>query len=201
MASEEIRDFVVLGLDIDGYSERSIQTQNMAQTKVDRLFCEAFRKHMGANKAPKWIDTGDGGYALFDWSPTDVLLVIRSFSEALGRDNDDAREDRRISVRIALHYGQVICWTAELGAKYTSSVINECCRLLDAMGRNRGGQVVCSGTFRDQINVLSKVAESTRLRDVTDKHGNFHQLYNLRQEPGFGVRPFEQELHENPQVR
>jgi len=201
MPNEQIRDFVILGIDIDSYSVKPIRDQNAAQKKIDQFFAEALDGTRHGKPEPRWLDTGDGGYMLLEWSAADALQVVERFCELLNDHNGEVIATRRIEVRIALHYGKVICWEGKLGSKYTSDIINACCRMVDGMPRNRGGQVVCSESFREHINVLGEHATAIRLRDVKDKHGSFHPVYNLCRKPGFGVEPHEREMHENPMAR
>lgn len=202
MRGERIRDFIILGLDIGSYSEKELSEQKAAQEIVDGLLSDAVGALKAENPDPvHWLDAGDGGYALFTWGERDVLEVIDHFFELLGRQNARCEQGRDISVRAALHKGQVIAWSGRLGAKYTGHPINECARLLSGMDRRHASQVVCSGAFFGAIQTFGESVKHIRLRDIKDKHNRDHAVYNIWREPGFGEVALEGEPHPNPLLR
>lgn len=199
MKDEEVKELFIVGIDIAGYSLKLLHAQKAAQLAIDRAMTEALRPRLkGQRPPPAWLDGGDGGYALFEWaSGRDVLDTIKDFLEVIWRDNQLLSVDHTVSVRVAIHHGQVICWKGSKGSpRYTSNAISECARFLAGMARDPG-RVVCSQIFLDKITAIDKIVESDRLRDVVDKHGKIHCIYNL-QHTGFGLPPNKDELHENP---
>jgi hypothetical protein len=201
MPGEEIQTLIVVGMDITSYALKNIRQQRAAQGHVDRCLQEANRIARPGKALPAWLDAGDGGYALFDCSELTVLNLLTDFYALLARTNEDLAPENLVVVRTALHIGQVISWTTDLGAKYTSHAINDCARLLSGMNRKNGNQVVCSGEFFRKLNTLDEVVKSVRLRDVKDKHGGNHEVWNIRREPGFGVQPEDSEKHQHPLKR
>ncbi|HEY5723181.1 MAG TPA: hypothetical protein VIT45_12745 [Allosphingosinicella sp.] len=201
LEGEEIKDFIIAGLDITSYALKTLAQQRSAQDRVDRCLQEAVQAHRPKRQLPLWLDAGDGGYALFDWGEREVLGLLTDFYARLARVNAEVTPENRVVVRIALHKGQIICWRTKLGSKYTSTAINDCARLLTGMSRKHESQVVCSGEFFKAISTLDEVAKAVRLRDIEDKHGGQHEVWNLRREPGFGVHPDEPEKHLHPLKR
>jgi hypothetical protein len=197
--NETVRNFVVLGIDITSYSEKALVEQKSAQETVDRLLSDAVgASPLGETSPPVWLDGGDGGYAVFTWGERDVLELLDHFSELLDRENKRSAADHRVTVRMALHIGQIIQWQGKLGQKFTGHTLNECARLLSGMKRERGGQVVCSGPFYDSLATFGSSAKMVRLTDTVDKHGHRHETYNLCRDPGFGIDPPEEDLIVNP---
>jgi hypothetical protein len=200
LSGETVKDFFIVGIDIAGYSRKDLPAQMASQLAIDRALSEALRGDRFKEKLlPKWLDGGDGGYALFEWaSGRDVFELMQQFFIILNRDNREKKDDHLVSVRAAMHQGQVLCWSgADNTARYTSHAINECARFLAGMARDPG-RVVCSKIFMEKIAGIDPIATSTRLKDVIDKHELAHEVYNLERTPGFGKPPSEQNLHPNP---
>lgn len=198
-------DFIVLGLDIIKYSEKDLLGQKLAQEKVDRCFNTALELKWPERKKPFWADAGDGGFALFQGSEHDVLQVLEEFYLRLDRENSliGDRKDK-ILVRAAIHKDQVIVWETRIGdkkaRKHTGHAINNCARLMGGMIKDHDCQVVCSRPVLDTLMAMDKKVTSTRLKDITDKHGHVHEVWNL-QRTGLGVRPLSHELYEEPAMR
>ena len=200
MGTESVKDLIIAGIDIAQYSLKPLAKQKAAQLVIDHALSDAIRNCGFSNQAKReWLDGGDGGYALFAWSSgRDVLDVIKDFTEEVKRTNEDVQDPHKVSVRIALHRGKVLCWKAsDRQKRFTSDAINDCSRFLAGMPRDPG-RIVCSKAFLDHISGISDVATATRLHDVVDKHGIPHAVYNLHVSPGLGVPPDPHDLHENP---
>lgn len=200
--NDDVKELFIVGIDIAGYSLKPLHAQQGAQLTIDRALSEAHRQNTKRNRPrPAWLDGGDGGYALFEWtSGRDVLEMVKDFCEIIANDNKRLSSDHAVSVRVALHHGQVICWKGDKNSsRYTSHAINECARFLAGMSRDPG-RVVCSQEFLNKIMAIREIVKSTRLHDVVDKHGQVHRIYNLHQEPGLGLPPRKNELHPNPFV-
>lgn len=199
MATEEVRDLIIVGIDIAQYSLKPLAKQKAAQMAIDHALSDAIRNCGFASREKRqWLDGGDGGFALFAWSSgREVLDVIKEFTEGVKRLNEDVVDDHKVSVRVALHRGKVLCWKAsDRQKRFTSACINECARFLAGMARDPG-RIVCSKAFLELISGISDVATATRLHDVVDKHGIPHEVFNLHVSPGLGVSPDAHDLHEN----
>lgn len=203
MKGEEIKELFIVGIDIAGYSLKALEAQHGAQLNVDRALNEAVKAISTGKKRgdPEWLDAGDGGYALFEWnSGLEILDLIESMTETLRRENASRTSDAQVSVRVALHCGKVVCWKTVKGSKrFTSNAINECARYLAGMARDPG-RVVCSKAFLDRATALNPVVTAIRLKDVKDKHGLAHEVYNLHRIPGLGLQPNAIELYQHPFV-
>ena len=201
MKGEDVKDLFIVGIDIAQYSLKPLESQKEAQVIVDSALNDAVRNGAPTKREkPEWLDGGDGGYALFEWSSgREVLEVIKIFTETLSRRNKQSLPDHAVSVRIALHHGKVLCWKGQRGKRFTSHAINQCARLLAGLARDPG-RVACSGEFLEKITGIDDVAQATRLKDIVDKHGILHEFYNLQQYPGFGLAPQPGDRHENPFV-
>jgi hypothetical protein len=199
LTTESVKDLVIVGIDIAQYSLKPLAKQKAAQMAIDHALSDAIRNcGFGNREKREWLDGGDGGYALFGWSSgREVLDVIKEFTEAVRRSNDDVPDLVKVSVRVALHRGKVLCWKAsDRQKRFTSDAINECARFLAGMARDPG-RIVCSRAFLDHISGISEVATATRLHDVVDKHGIPHEIFNLHVSPGLGLLPDPHDLHEN----
>ncbi|MDX8347389.1 hypothetical protein SLH49_05255 [Cognatiyoonia sp. IB215446] len=200
--------YVILGLDIIKYSQKSLRDQKLAQETVDRCFNWAIKEKQPEDdaQAPHWVDAGDGGYALFRWAEVDVLEVLKDFYKRLNRENANITEENyKVLVRAAIHKDQVIVWDAEIAGrqvrKFTGHAINNCARLMSGMIKEHDAQVVCSRSVLDAIMVMDKLASATRLKDIKDKHGIEHEVWNLHVGTLLGVKPIKRELHGEPTMR
>ncbi|MBY3256701.1 hypothetical protein E0I74_29275 [Rhizobium laguerreae] len=196
-------DFIVLGIDLIGYSLRPLQSQRKSQEILDEQLSKAVR-NLGwpDNLKPIWIDAGDGGYALFKSEDAKVIDTLFEFQRLLADDNQSRDEQSKIYMRYALHKDQIYCWEGAFGPKYTGDALNNCARLLSGMSKEYKGQVVCSEPIFKAISAMQTPnVDVTRLKDVTDKHGKTHQVYNLQRTPGLGVTPVPTDQHQNPLKR
>ncbi|MCV6596606.1 MAG: hypothetical protein OIF40_05910 [Mangrovicoccus sp.] len=208
MAEMAPADYVVLGLDIIKYSQKILRDQKLAQEKVDRCFNEAVKEKRPEPDAPlpHWVDAGDGGYALFKWAELDVLETLKEFYKRLNRENVNYTEEQhKVLVRSAMHKDQVVVWDTEISSrpvkKFTGHAINNCARLMAGMIKEHDSQVVCSRPVLDAIMVMDENASPTRLKDIKDKHGLEHEVWNLQIGGLLGVKPIKRELHRVPTER
>lgn len=208
MSDEEIQDFIVLGLDVVSYSTKILLSQKLAQETVHRCLeaglASKWKEQDGSmRKKPYWIDAGDGGFALFQGPELLVLKTLQAFYQTLARENREKEDDeKKVFVRAALHKDQVVVWETTSGdRKYTGHALNNCARLLSGMSKNHREQVVCSRPILDKMMALDETVSAVRLQDITDKHGNMHQVWNVQRSPGLGVCPSNTELHSDPLLR
>jgi hypothetical protein len=194
---------VVLGLDLIGYSKAELKKQKSAQEQLERILVDSVKRHWSEQgRPPKWIDAGDGGYMLFVGSDEQVLNVAIEISRLLSDANEDRQDASKLHLRYAIHKDDIYSWEGAFGPKYTGAAINNCARLLSGMSKDYVGQAVCSEAFRAAISTFKAAPVVVqRLHDIKDKHGNSHQVFNLRQEPTFGVTPNKTDVHENPVAR
>ena len=200
-------DYIVLGLDIIKYSEKKLRQQMLAQQKIDRCFNDALKnKCPHESPMPHWIDAGDGGFALFKWAEMEIFEFLKEFYTRLDRENEDFTEnDKKVLVRSAIYKDQVIVWESSIAGrdvkKFTGHAINNCARLMAGMLKDHDRQVVCSRPVLDAIMAIDRAASATRLKDITDKHGHKHEVWNLLVDPILGVKPIERELYPEPTLR
>jgi len=196
MADPYDADHIVIGLDIKGYSLRDISRQMAAQEVLDRCLQEAFPDPGLHGSTVIWIDGGDGGYVLLEGSPQSALAGIQKFYERLAWANRNGRQDDPVYVRAAIHVDKLLRWqSTRFGARYTGNAINDCSRLLNGMNKNQVGQVVCSGEFLRKLNSIKLDVVHERLRDIMDKHGKAHTVFNIYRTPGFGVVAAKEDRH------
>jgi hypothetical protein len=193
-------DHIVIGLDIKAYSLRDLPRQKAAQEVMDDCLQAGFSKSDDRHvKEAKWIDGGDGGYVLLEGSAQNALEAMVRFYERLAWKNKQLRENEKVYVRSAIHIDKLHCWSSQhFGNRYTGNAINNCSRLLNGMNKTLTGQVVCSGEFFGKLNTMKKDVEYERLRDITDKHGNAHKVYNIYRSPGFGVSAAKKDRYPDP---
>ena len=203
MSNEYQATYIVLGLDLIGYSKTDLKKQKGAQEQLDRILVTAVKKHWPkGQRHPKWIDAGDGGYMLFVGADEHVLNVAIEISRLLADANEERQKASTLHLRYAIHKDDIYSWDGAFGPKYTGSAINNCARLLSGMSKDYVGQVVCSEAFRSAISTFKTAPVVVqRLHDIKDKHGNSHLVFNLRQDPTFGVTPNKVDVYENPVAR
>ena len=193
------QDYYVVGIDVMAYSEKELSKQVYAQDLLDRILATALDQHT-ALRDRIWIDGGDGGYLLLVGDAKEVVNLLETFLTKLENENRNLNEDSRAFVRCAIHYAAIVIRQGKLGRKYTGNAINVCARLLVGMPR-KPDQVVCSAKFRAILTRFSDHDETiTRLKDVVDKHGNAHAMYNLKRHK-LGVTPSTLESHPDPLER
>ncbi|HXH31860.1 MAG TPA: hypothetical protein VNJ01_13700 [Bacteriovoracaceae bacterium] len=191
--------YYVIGIDVMSYSQKELPDQVHAQNLLDRTLSSALKKSPSV-RLRKWIDGGDGGYLLLSGDAKDITTLIELFLTELATENRVLQDDNRAFVRCAIHHDLIDCRNGELGEKFTGNAINVCARLLNGMPRT-ANQVVCSAKFRELLTAFNDHVESiTRLRDVVDKHGNSHAMYNLKRNR-LGVDPSPLEVHPDPLER
>lgn len=188
------KDYYVIGIDVMGYSKKALQYQVSAQDILDRILASSIARYPPF-RARHWLDGGDGGYLLLPNGTThEVTNFLEDFFAKLNEENCQFISESKVFVRCAIHYDAIDIRQGLLGNKYTGNAINNCARLLNGMGRNPG-QVVCSRVFRDKLVSFNDNRENiTRLNDIVDKHGNHHEIYNLKRD-ALGIRPPEEELY------
>jgi class 3 adenylate cyclase len=136
-----------------------------------------------------WADAGDGGYLLIKDDPRLPLRMLERFVWLIGQRNELLVEGARVRLRYALHYGPVFRKGSGRKQQLVGDAINDCARLLSGIAKDRIGQVVASGAYRDKVLTFGTIHAGlfTRLPDITDKHGKRHEVWNVCQKPGFGI--------------
>ena len=191
---------IVLGLDIEGYSKKPVQAQMRAQKKLEEWVVassEAAGLYHDTSMI-NWIDAGDGGYLLFETEYVKAVNFLDNFYREVVDHNSTSNPDASINVRSAVHCEDAIRWSGKLGTKYAGNALIVCARILDSMNRNYSNQTVCSGVFLRKVSATGMRVEPLRMPDQIDKHGFAHEVWNIMKSPGFGVRPDEADLHEQP---
>jgi hypothetical protein len=198
LLGEETKDFYIVGIDIAAYSLRALSEQKAAQVLLDQALSIALENRIDKSlKEHRWLDGGDGGYALFEWaSGRDVLTFIEVVCEHIKRENATKRDESKVSFRFAIHFGKVLCWKSDSSSRYTSDAINQCARFLTGMSHD-SGRIICSGIFCEKISGIDSVVLMQRVKDVVDKHDIPHEVYNLQKIPGLGLPINESDYHEN----
>lgn len=193
----DIQDYTVVGVDVVGYTNNTLEHQTNIQLRLDGFLHESC---LEISVNPYWIDLGDGGFFMLNGAPTAALDLIQAATRRIYNDNKDRLDDKKIDVRFACHVGQVMVVDGKLGKKYIGDAINNCARLMAGMSKKYKNQVVCSGDFRRKIIAFggAPIVNLTRLPDTTDKHGRSHEVWNMQKAPGFGILPETMDFHENP---
>lgn len=195
MASCAATKFVtIMACDIVGFSKLKSHQARAAKEKVT-----AFLRSSSPVETTRagWADAGDGGYLLLEGGPDAAYRAVRAFIAA----NDADAGDPQLSFRYALHEGRATPLQGYAGTEYQSPAINETERRLSAMSKEHVGQIVISGAYRATLEdeVPPDGRECLRLRDVADKHGTRHEVWNLVTPEGHGVTPAPEELWRDEQ--
>lgn len=194
------RFLIVIGLDIEDYTKKSISKQHTSQKHLETWVIDGSENAKIASDPNEiiWIDSGDGGYLIFHTSYGKAVPFLESFYTQQQEYNSDAKEALAINVRAAVHCSDALYWKGKLGEKYAGNAINVCARILNGMSRSYRNQVVCSGDYVRKLCGNEAIVDPLRLPDYKDKHGALHEIWNIRKMPGFGVKPVEEDLHEDP---
>ena len=197
---EETKFLIVIGLDIEGYTNKPIIQQLKVQKKLEDWVLKASEeaKLSDSGVAPKWIDTGDGGFLIYETDYLKSLTFFEIFYRELDRHNDDVKDEAKILVRAAVHCDDALHWQGKLGVRYAGNAINVCARILNGMLRSYSNQVVCSGIYMEKIMQGGVAVKGRRMQDYVDKHGVGHDVWNMQKVPGFGVELETDHLHEEP---
>jgi hypothetical protein len=196
MVRSRVLDGSILAYDIADYSLRTIDRQKKAQTLCNRVRLNSLAAVGPSVSSVEWLDAGDGGYLLLQGDVRSALHVVKAFVVELAEENSQLSADYQVHVRYAMHCGLVRVEDSDSGIRCAGDAINETARLLSSMSRAYRGQVVCSGKYRSRLVDQAGEPEAlfVRLEDTIDKHGLSHEVWNVRQEPGFGVQPSGAEL-------
>lgn len=199
MIKQEQQTYVVMGMDIAGYSEKEPGDQLLAVQHLDDFLAGAFKSVFPDQDLPAWADAGDGGFCLFNGADVKTLEVCADFYRRLEAHNMMVKENACFHVRTAFHKDLVHPWEGKLGFKYCGIAINQCARLLSAMDKKYQNQVICSEAFHKAVSSYKKPAINLkRLKDGKDKHGNHFKIYNVHRSPGLGIVPEPGDYHKNP---
>ena len=190
---------IVIGLDIEGYTNKPLDLQYDAQSTLEQWVVEscAFSQIATDPNNIVWIDTGDGGFLLFETTYRKALPFLERFYAQLHQHNRKSKESAAINVRAAVHCADSIRWNGKLGLKFSGSAVNVCARLLNGMSREYANQVVASRDFLEKVSHPEPAVSALRLPDYVDKHGIVHEVWNIRKQPGFGITPNEEDLNED----
>jgi hypothetical protein len=185
-------DVAVFAFDIAGFTRFDHAAQLAAKELTERVLQRAAREAgVSVEEQSWWADAGDGGYLLIAGDPRQALRVLERFVTLIERENARLVEDARVRLRYALHYGLVHRSGTGAGQRLVGDAINNCARLLSGIAKDNTGQVVASGVYRDRVLAFGRVNAGlfTRLPDIVDKHGKRHEVWNVCQQPGFGLPP------------
>jgi hypothetical protein len=203
MASKDWQGEVsVFAFDIVGYSQRDNAGQLAIKSTTEDVLAKAGSRAADIKDRgwTAWADAGDGGYLLISGDPRQALGVLEEFVRLIDGKNSRRLPEWRIELRYALNYGPVYGDGQGDARKLVGDAINDCARLLDGMKQYRDpiGRVVASGSYRKRVLAFGQVADAlfTRLRDITDKHGNSHEVWNLYKHPGYGRDAAPGDLHD-----
>ncbi|WP_299602524.1 hypothetical protein [uncultured Tateyamaria sp.] len=200
MSDPQNQFLIVVGVDIEGYSKKSVNQQYRAQQKLESWIVTASNaaEILATDGELRWIDSGDGGFLLFETFYDKAFPFLTKLYREINEHNLESRPDSTINVRSAIHCDDSLRWEGQLGPRYAGNALVTCARILDSMNREYSNQVVCSGYYIDKAFASRKTAEERRLPDHVDKHGFIHQVWNLRRANEFGVQPEDKDLHEKP---
>jgi hypothetical protein len=194
-------DVSVFAFDIVGFTRFDLQGQLRAKRLTDDVLDQALEE-LGISVAQRsWADAGDGGYLLINGDSRQALKVLERFVFLIKAANDDRIPERRVQLRYALHHGLVHREGNGDGQRLVGDAINNYARLLAGMRKEHIGQVVASGAYRERALAFGTISSDlfTRLKDIVDKHADSHEVWNVRQTPGFGIEVPPEELYNHPQ--
>ena len=180
----------VFAYDIVGYARRAHHGQQQAVELTANARQAATAALSGATTV--WCDAGDGGYLLIHSDVRAPLNALEAFAASVAAQNAVRLEEFRVALRYALDVGPVQISEGRDGERQVvGDAINNCARLLSGMPKENLGQVVVSGTYRDELVGFypGDAANFTLLADIIDKHGGRHVVWNLWKPPHVGMAP------------
>jgi hypothetical protein len=131
MVSLDSHNYLLVMLDIEGYSLRAVSDQATLHTELYEAADLALGR-AGVGPADRTVqDRGDGMLILLPatLSPTLLLRELsRGLQDALADHHGKFREELRMRLRVGLHMGTVI----RQGDRWSSDAINDLARLVDA---------------------------------------------------------------------
>ena len=189
MAGNFQGNVAVFGYDIIGFTGPNQADQVDAKALTDRVL-EAAKK--AASLSPDQVDyqdAGDGGYLIIKTDARRALDVLEAFVRGMEGENKKLQEQYRVSNRYAIHYDTISIDGEGANRRYLGDAINICARLLSGMRKDYREQAVCSGAYRSHVLTFGSIDERlfTRLKDIVDKHGKHHEVWNLYKSPGYGI--------------
>ena len=130
MAGEDATHYSILGIDIEGFTQRDNPAQISLRDAVYDIVRDALRDVGLDLGSMGHADTGDGMLIFFPASVPAALLVgplLRALDDRLGDRAKQSSPHYTPRLRVALHHGLVHC--GEHG--WTGDAVNYTCRLLD----------------------------------------------------------------------
>ena len=191
---------IVIGMDIESYSQKTPSQQVRVQHKLEEWVASASLNAQLYRQENEimWVDTGDGGFVLYETQYDKSIRFLSALYRAIKDHNNESLEAANINVRTAVHCDDALKWEGRLGVHYAGNALVKCSRILDAMNRRYSNQVVCSRAFLEKLFTERKPVLEARMPDQVDKHGLSHEVWNIRKPPEFGILPEEDDLHYDP---
>ena len=183
-------DVSVFGFDVVGFTQQFDQARQVATKELtNRILQQAAREAGVVEQHSWWVDAGDGGYQLIRGDSRQALRILEKFVTLMDNENRFRAPHAQVHLRYALNYGPVHRSGAGAAQCLIGDAINDCARLLSGIAKGNIGQVVASASFKDQVLRFGRVHPGlfTRLPDVVDKHDKAHEVWNVCQQPGYGV--------------
>lgn len=184
-------DVAVFGFDVVNFTkDRNQQNMLRIRRRTGRILGDAIKAANVSSEGKRaWSDAGDGGYLCISGDPRQVLSVLEHFVGQLESDNETMMHEHRVALRYALHYDSISISGEGEERQIVGNAINVCARLLSQMNREYRGQVVASAAFVKKVQEFGPVgALFEQLIPFVDKHEKRHEVYNVRRDPGFGIK-------------
>lgn len=182
ISSARVYQLPIFGFDVVGYSHRTTR----GQADIQRVFQDVLKRTMDGLDAEilghEWLNQGDGGFIALQGHIQLCPQFLSRFAHHLEDVNKQRREDTRIEMRYALHFGIIRVETERVDRAVSGDGIIILARLLSGMPHDRPGQVVISGSYKRMLTDEADMSEKhfERLADIRDKHGNVHEMWNFR---------------------
>ncbi|MEI9899141.1 MAG: hypothetical protein WDN31_02350 [Hyphomicrobium sp.] len=116
---------IVVGLDIESYTNKSIELQLDAQSTLEQWIIVSCREAKIAQRPEDitWIDTGDGGYLLFTTTYAKAIPLLENLYSQLNVHNRKSKDNAAINIRAAVHCADAIRWSGSLGQRFAGSAV------------------------------------------------------------------------------
>ena len=172
--------------EIIGYGDLEPKKQRHAMELADKTLRDVAQPIEQGDGKPFFVPSfGGRGALLISGDYRHPLRVLEQFVERITETNQRSAAEYRLALRYALHHGAFCHGAHRLGA-----ALEHCQRIFEHSDA-RDGQVIASDAYRAKVLAFGSIPEGLfqPLASLVDGQGRSHRVFNVRQNPGFGIDP------------
>jgi len=174
-------DVSVFAYVIEGFASRTQTEQLDARRLIGGILSDTIDALGIAVEHQSWTSFG---YVLISGDHLQPLRLLEKCAFQLMRSNETRGAPLRL--RYALHHGEIHLQGEGEACQATGHVLDICAQILSAA---RADQVIATGRYRSKALAFGTIAMGlfTRFEDIVDDNGAIHEVWNVHQDPGFGI--------------